>query len=63
MVTPIDLTPLLAIESDAMSKIKPILELLKQLVHDSESDRDEQGRREQCTVYNSVNHCDHAQQF
>ena len=38
MVTPIDMAPLLAIEPVVMGEMKPVLELLKQLVHNSQAD-------------------------
>ena len=47
MVTPIDMAPLLAIEPVVMGEMKPVLELLKQLVHNSQADRDEIARQHQ----------------
>ena len=45
MVSPIDMALLLAIEPVVMGEIKPVLELLKQLVHNSEADRAEIARQ------------------
>ena len=45
MVTPIDMAPLLAIEPVVMGEMKPVLELLKQLVHNSQADRAEIARQ------------------
>ena len=45
MVTPIDMVPLLAIEPVVMGEMKPVLELLKQLVHNSQADRAEIARQ------------------
>ena len=47
MVTPIDMAPLVAIEPAVMGEMKPVLELFKQLVHNSQADRDEIARQHQ----------------
>ena len=58
MVTPIDMAPLLAIEPVVMGEMKPVLELLKQLVHNSQADCDKitQQHRQISDLWNTVCH-------